>query len=96
MSFSVSFVGYFWEVMCDVLMCEYRCVCPCHLVMLGTVCMTEVQSESRPIFSMHPVMSRKNRKTPHTATIRFIHMRSLWRESQVRINSKSVRTTVTR
>lgn len=58
------------------------CVCLFHLVMLGTLCMTELQSESRPIFNMQPVMSRKNRKAPHTATIMFIHTRSLWRTEQ--------------
>lgn len=61
----------------DLFARGFAFVCVFHLVMFGTVCMTELQSESRPIFSMQPVMSRKNRKAPHTATITFIHMCSL-------------------
>lgn len=45
--------------------------------MLGTVLVTELQRESRPIFSMQPVMRRKKRKAPHKPMITLIHMRSL-------------------
>lgn len=60
-------------------LCPVVCVCACvgHLVMLGTICRSELQSASRPIFSMQPVMSRKKRKKPLAATFRFIHTRSL-------------------
>lgn len=61
---------FFWEKYSfnDVLV---------HLVMLGTVLVTELQRESRPIFSMQPVMRRKKRKAPHKPMITLIHMRSL-------------------
>lgn len=45
--------------------------------MLGTVLVTELQRESRPIFRMQPVIRRKNRKAPHKTMITLIHMRSL-------------------
>lgn len=45
--------------------------------MLGTVLVTELQREFRPIFSMQPVIRRKNRKAPHKTMITLIHMRSL-------------------
>lgn len=48
-----------------------------HLVMLGTMLVTELQRESRPIFSMQPVMRRKKRKAPLKPIITLIHMRSL-------------------
>lgn len=46
--------------------------------MLGTVLVTEVQKESRPIFRTQPEIRRKKRKAPHKIMITFIHMCSLW------------------
>lgn len=65
--------------------------CRCHLVVLGTFFVTDEQSVSRPIFNMQPVTSRKNRKTPETAIITFIHTFSLWRRRKNEQTDKSVR-----
>jgi len=72
----MSFICHRKESVCvSVVVCV--CVCACHLVTLGTLLMTELQSESRPIFATQPVMSRKNRKTALSAMMTLIHVRCL-------------------
>lgn len=63
---------------------------------LGTVAVTELQRESRPIFSTQPVTRRKNRKAPHTAIMPFIHKRSLQKgeEEQTHVRGRNSRAVV--
>lgn len=63
--------------------------CVSNLVILGTFWMRELHSESRPIFRMQPLTSRKNRKAPHTTMIPFIHTRSL-RNNQKWANIRTI------
>lgn len=67
---------------------KYRFGGRSHLVTLGTVLVTELQRESRPIFSTQPVTRRKNKKAPHKAMMPFIHRRSLRKGEEERINSR--------